>query len=338
MKQYVGLTPQMQNSIGHYEHQGMFQIALNRILTEEQRKNLAIQLEFWPSDIDRAVRDAYAFTSTLHNRGIYGERVDNRYDDAKRCYVNTVSDRYAHNLKKAAIQLGYVEVTKACNRWMGLDENDGVPQTVPQVVQQQNSNPTIDNRLIQPPERLRDALNHQDFNQTFARIFIELNELNPKTNLTGWQTLMNQFLTLEFSPKLKSDLFSGTSKNPSELLVMFIAQNTVTTLSAFCDIIKNPQIGLAKYADQLASIHAKCIEKFKAHSEQMYSDKSEIYGWCNQKDLAFLIPILEKEGFSALEDIADITEKDLEDLGVTLMGQRKKIMRAISTLKVNSNN
>lgn len=340
MKQYVGLTPQMQKSIGHFEHQGMFQLRLNKILTSEQRKNLAIQLEFWPSDIDNAGRDAFSFTSTLYSRGIYGERADNRYDDTKRCYVNNVSSRYADGLKKAAIQLGYTEVIKACNGWMGLDENDGIPQTVPEavVVQQPSSGQVIDNRLILPPERLRDAINHKEFNQTFARIFIELNELNPKTNLTGWQTLMNLSLTIEFSAKLKSDLFSSTTRNPAELLVTYIAQNTVMTLNVFCDIIKNPQIGLGKYADQLASIHEKCVEKFKAHSEQMYADKSEIYGWCNQKDLAFLIPTLEKEGFSALEDIADITEKDLENLGITQMGQRKKIMRAISTLKVNISN
>jgi len=337
MKQYIGATPQMESSIRHFEHQGMFQLTLNKILTDEQRRNLAIQLEFWPSDIDRAGKDPFSFTSTLYSRGVYGEQAGSRYDDSKRCYINVVTERYAHALKKAGIQLGYVEVIKACNNWMGLDENDGIPQLVQQPVEQQIIS-NVDAKLVPPPERLRDAINHPDFNQTLARVFIELNELNPKTNIKGWQTIIMMCQTIEFPQSLKQKVSQNGCKNPAEEVITYLAQNTIMTLNVFCDILRNQQIGLDEYADQIATIQRKCIDKFKARSEAAYSNKSEIYGWCNQNDLAFLIPILEEQGFSALEDIADITEKDLTDLGITLMGQRKKIMRAISTLKVNSTN
>ena len=199
------------------------------------------------------------------------------------------------------------------------------------------SAPALDTKLSPPPEKLRDAIIHPDFQSMFSKIFLKLNETNSQ-NLTGWQTIMNQFLTVEFPQTLKMNIFSKQSKNPSEEVVVYIAQNTIITLHRFCDVLRSQQIDLGKYADQLVGIYEKCMEKFKSMSEKVNANKSEIYCWCNQKDLAFLIPTLEANGFSALEDIADITEQDLQTLGIDKMGQRKQIMRAISTLKLNSNN
>lgn len=196
----------------------------------------------------------------------------------------------------------------------------------------------VETKLSAPPEKLRDALNHPDYTQTFIKIFLKLNEIDPKTNNTRWQLLKNEFLTIEFPNTLLNRLFSGNSKNPSEELVTHIAKNTIITVTDFCRILQGGSIGLAKYAQRLATVHNKCNEKFKSLSEQESSNKSEIYCWCNQKDLAFLIPTLEGQGFRTLEDIADITDKDLQDMGINLIGHRKSIMRAISTLKVNSNN
>jgi len=196
----------------------------------------------------------------------------------------------------------------------------------------------VETKLNAPPEKLRDAINHPDYTQMFIKIFLKLNEIDPKTNNTRWQLLKNEFLTIEFPNSLLNRLFSGNSKNPSEELVTHIAKNTIITVTDFCRILQGGSIGLAKYAQRLATIHNKCNEKFKSLSEQESSNKSEIYCWCNQKDLAFLIPTLEGQGFRTLEDIADITDKDLQDMGINLIGHRKSIMRAISTLKVNSNN
>jgi hypothetical protein len=210
--------------------------------------------------------------------------------------------------------------------------------TIPQSTGGFDGKAAVETKLSAPPERLRDALNYPDYIQIFVKIFLKLNEIDPKTNNIRWQLLKNQFLTVDFPQSLLNKLFSNACKNPSEELVTHIAKNTIITVTDFCKVLQAESIGLEKYAGQLMAIYDKCNEKFKSLSDQVSSNKSEIYRWCNQKDLAFLIPTLEGHGFRTLEDIADINDKDLQDMGINLIGHRKSIMRAISTLKVNSNN
>lgn len=328
----IGSTPEMENSIKNYEHQGMFLLDLMKFLTADERKNLATGLGFWPSDIDSSARSSSQFNSILICRGIISDdtRHENDYTTKK------VYKRDAHKLKEVASNLGYTEVVKACNKWMGIDENDGIKHQQP-VIQQINNNSNNENKLLLPPERLIDALNRSEYISVFAKIFLKMNETNLNNNNKGWQIFLNYLpnASADIPFDMKNRIYSDKSKNPSEEVVTFIATNTTLTIDKFCEIIQDEKFGLKKYADKLNGIHKKSTELFNKKSSEIYDNKTEIHCWCNKKNLQHLIPIFEKEGIDTLEVVSALNETDLEKMGITKIGDRIKIRKAIESLSAN---
>ena len=148
---------------------------------------------------------------------------------------------------------------------------------------------------------------------------------------------MNSYVEMEYPATQKNRWFSGQSLNPAQELVEFIAKKTVVTIPEFCATIKKLFPDLELYTENILATYQVCQKEFEQAVAEKNSNQSEVYNWCVSEGLDFLIPILEQEGFDTLEDIVDIHENDLEKMGVSKLGHKKKIMRAIGKVSGTTN-
>jgi hypothetical protein len=136
----VGINDRMNLSIGHFEHQGMFSLAIDRIIDKEMRKNILMHLGCTGAgSIESYSSRCIEFDCYLHSRGIVSEDKKTNWSGYESTTI--VENRDATKLKDAAMALGYVALVQLCNKWMGLDENDGVNSIMQQSQAQTNESP-----------------------------------------------------------------------------------------------------------------------------------------------------------------------------------------------------
>lgn len=339
MNKLIGDNDAMRRSMGHFEHEGLFSIALNDMLKKDIMialfKAMGITGE---GTIYQNSKDGFCFTGYLHSCGFISETVKQTRGYPN--YEKTIYSRDAKPLKKAAIILGYNNIVIACNRWMGLeDEYDGVVLQVLSIPNDSNANvsASLDSTVKRPPERLSEAIAHPKYFTLLTQVYLELNKAAQGERMKRWQKLMISYVEMEYPPAQKQRWFSGQSLIPAQELVEIIAKKTIITIPEFCATIVKLFPDLELYTENILATHQVCQKEFEEAVAEKNSNQSEVYNWCVSEGLDFLIPILEGQGFDTLEDITDVTIGDLKDMGVTKLGHQKKIMRSINKLSGTNN-
>jgi len=127
----VSANDRMKTSIEHFKHHGIFSLAIDHIIDKEMRKNILMQLGCTGAgSIESYSSRCIEFDCYLHSRGIVSEDKKTEWSGYQSRTI--IENRDATKLKDAAIALGYVALAQLCNKWMGLDENDGVTIIAPE--------------------------------------------------------------------------------------------------------------------------------------------------------------------------------------------------------------
>ena len=125
MSKVIGENERMQLSVKHFEHQGMFSIALGDETDKEIRQNLLMHLGVTaPGTLEGYSFSNMNFYGYLNGAMIVREEAETSYSNYNR--VTKVQNRDAIQLRDAAIALNYINIVIICNRWMGLDDNSGM--------------------------------------------------------------------------------------------------------------------------------------------------------------------------------------------------------------------
>lgn len=255
----------------------------------------------------------------------------------------SICNKYAEFWAQLEMQMAFSENHVKLEIWKNYP---GIQALIYEYLGQENPNKLNEtqlnletkSKLVQVPTSLKEALDHPEFIPIFAKLFLKMNSINPNNNLKGWQNLLNIMVNLNISKEINTKLYNGSTKNPSEELVTFIAKTTETSLEQFCQIIENDRISLNKYSQKIRTAVQKCQNQFKDTANQITNDNEKIISWCNKQGLSRLIPIFQEQGIDTLDVIKSLNESDLNDLGIKLMGDRKKVMAFINELNGKHSN
>lgn len=125
MSKTVGENERMQLSAKHFEHQGMFSLKLGDETDKEIRRNLLLHMGITaPGTLESYSCDDLNFFSYLWGAMIVSEEKQEKWYGSG--YITTVKNRDATQLRDAAAAHNYVNIVTICNRWMGLDDSDGM--------------------------------------------------------------------------------------------------------------------------------------------------------------------------------------------------------------------
>lgn len=130
-------------SLKAFEHKGHFQLKLQEYLNKDRMITLCHAIGIVGlGTIEETCQDAFSFTNMLIGRGYIHE---SKTWNGTTSYSTSIASRDADGLKKAAKACGYNDIIMLCNKWAGIDPNDGIVTEIPE----KPSNPKAVNEWCQ---------------------------------------------------------------------------------------------------------------------------------------------------------------------------------------------
>ena len=310
MHKYIGANDSMKKSIGFFEHEGMFSIHLGKHLTKDIMRALlkALGCE-GAGTIEQNSRDQFSFTGYLHNCMYVSEKASSgSYPN----YEKIVYSRDAAALKNVASQCGYNDIVVACNRWMGLDDNDSIPiQSVMAVA-------TENKKKLGKYDIVDDIISDEDnFGLIIMNLYLKLENI--------WEDSMKRFIELGIDIPIDQNTISQRKMKGKfylESLKNIKLSDFLSNLDAIgCPLVKDIDAKLQELNSN--------VVRFKKAS---FSGKNEVASWCSDNGLSHLYDQLISLGFDSLAKLKQLDDQSCTEMGIKGFG-RIELMKKINLLK-----
>lgn len=303
---YVGATPELTRSIGHFEHQGMFTLALKRTLTTERMSTLCNALGIQGiGTIEQMSRDSSQFVSSCVSRGYYGDSTQNTNDYRTKIVIK----RDATPLKKAAIICGYNDIVSLCNKWMGIDENDGIIIDTPTVAQKSRNYATVGDILA----------DRNNFGKAIRDLTILLEDGDLWTSSA--EALIDKGIEIYIDQKAIS-----LNEMKGEFYLSSIKEVKLSDFLTNIESIGCESIATRIY-DRLQELKANVIFKRKEN----FVGKNEVANWCKINEVSHLYDRLIELGFDSMDKLRCLDDQTCTELGIKGF-DRISLMKKIKTM------
>lgn len=293
MYKYVAANDAMKKSIGFFEHEGIFSLHLQKLLTKNIMKSLLSALGCkYEGQIEQYSKDGFSFTSYLHSQMHVTEKC------SPCCYPNYEKIIYSRNaivLKNAAIQCGFNDIVVACNKWMGLDENDGIAQVG---VAQETGQKKIDRKY----ETVDDILNDEDnFGLIVMNLYIQLEKL--------WTKSVEKFIESNINIQIDQNVISQKTMKGK----FYLNSIKNVKLTDFLSNLDSIECSLVKDIDQkLNQLNANVVHDKKVS----FSGKNEVASWCSDNGYSHVYDKLIELGFDSLSTLSKLDDTSCQEMGL----------------------